>query len=350
MGVVTVKAEINNQTLAVLVNENDPESLEIAKYYQKVRAIPDINIITLNFKFNKNKISETEFKRITKQLEGKVGNKIQAYVLAWRKPWRVDCMSITSAFSLGFNKDYCADGCSLTKSVEYFNSTSSKPYEDYKIRPSMMLSGGSLDKVKQLIDAGVESDYSQPVGGAYLMDTSDNQRNVRSGYYPLIKKSLDGLLKIAILKADAIKNAPDVLFYFTGVKKVRWVNTNNYLPGAIADHLTSTGGELFGGNQMSVLKWIDAGVTGTYGTVVEPCNYLQKFPNPGIVMQKYLSGETLVESYWKSVKMPGQGVFVGEPLASPYKKCSLNVNRNGKFYYNEDKASNFVLSESKNCN
>jgi hypothetical protein len=26
----------------------------------------------------------------------------------------------------------------------------------------------------------------------------------------------------------------------------------------------------------------------------------------------------LIEAYWKSVLMPGQGVFIGEPLARPY--------------------------------
>jgi hypothetical protein len=37
-------------------------------------------------------------------------------------------------------------------------------------------------------------------------------------------------------------------------------------------------------------------------------------------MRHYLAGETLIESYWKSVAMPGQGLFIGEPLAAPYRK------------------------------
>jgi hypothetical protein len=32
----------------------------------------------------------------------------------------------------------------------------------------------------------------------------------------------------------------------------------------------------------------------------------------------YYAGNSLVEAYWKSVQMPGEGVFVGEPLARPY--------------------------------
>jgi len=344
-----LQAAINNQTLAVLVNKNDPESLEIAKYYQKARLIPDRNIIYLSFKPGLEKLTEAEFKKIERQLIEKLVDNIQAYALAWRKPWRVDCMSITSAFSLGYSKDYCAKECQSTKPVKYFNSQSRQPYTDYKIRPSMMLSAGSIDDVKNLIDKGVLADYSRPVASAYLLDTSDKHRNVRSVSYPAIKKTLGKLLTIESLKADAIKNKNNVMFLFTGLKKVKWVNENNYLPGAVADHLTSAGGQLFRGKQMSALKWIDAGVTGTYGTVVEPCNFVQKFPDPGIVMQKYLSGNSLIEAYWKSVQMPGQGLFVGEPLASPYKDCKLIFNRQGVFQYYVNSIDNFVERKSRNC-
>jgi hypothetical protein len=69
---------------------------------------------------------------------------------------------------------------------------------------------------------------------------------------------------------------------------------------------------------MSSLRWLEAGATGSYGTVVEPCNFTTKFPNPALLLRHYLAGETLIESYWKSVAMPGQGIFIGEPLARPY--------------------------------
>ena len=71
---------------------------------------------------------------------------------------------------------------------------------------------------------------------------------------------------------------------------------------------------------MSALRWLEAGATGSYGAVVEPCNFPQKFPNPVIAIGRYLQGETLIEAYWKSVAMPGQGVFIGEPLASPFRR------------------------------
>ena len=73
---------------------------------------------------------------------------------------------------------------------------------------------------------------------------------------------------------------------------------------------------------MSVLAWLRQGATASYGTVSEPCNRLQKFPNPSVFMNHYLRGDTLLEAYWKSVLMPGQGLFVGDPLARPYGRAA----------------------------
>jgi uncharacterized protein (TIGR03790 family) len=102
------------------------------------------------------------------------------------------------------------------------------------------------------------------------------------------------------------------------VTQVAALETNQFSAGAIADHLTSSGGQLFGTRQMSVLRWLEAGATASYGTVVEPCAFTQKFPHPGIVIERYTEGESLIEAYWKSVRWPGQGLFVGEPMAAPY--------------------------------
>ncbi|MGE0558070.1 MAG: TIGR03790 family protein, partial [Burkholderiales bacterium] len=57
------------------------------------------------------------------------------------------------------------------------------------------------------------------------------------------------------------------------------------------------------------------------GAVVEPCNLQPKFPNPLVLIDRYLRGDTLIEAYWKSVQMPGQGVFIGEPLAAPFREA-----------------------------
>jgi hypothetical protein len=89
---------------------------------------------------------------------------------------------------------------------------------------------------------------------------------------------------------------------------------------AVADHLTSYGGMIPTSFQMSILEWLKVGVTASYGTLQEPCNYTQKFPDTQVLLPHYFRGETVLEAYWKSVRWPGEGLFIGEPLAKPWGK------------------------------
>jgi hypothetical protein len=129
---------------------------------------------------------------------------------------------------------------------------------------------------------------------------------------------MDGWIKSEIVQQNDLRNRNDVLFYFTGRSQVSGLETLTFRPGAIADHLTSAGGHLSGGRQMSAMEWLKAGASGSYGTVVEPCNHRGKFPSPTLVMEHYSSGSTLIEAYWKSVQQPGEGIFIGDPLAAPF--------------------------------
>jgi uncharacterized protein (TIGR03790 family) len=311
-------AGISAQQLAIVINTEDADSQLIADYYQKKRGIPASNIIKISLPAGKNSIGENRFAEVYQQVLKQTPDSVQYYALAWSKPFRVACMSMTSAFAMGFDRSYCASGCKSTRLSDYYNSDSSLPKDDLNIRPSMMLAGSSVQQVYAMIDRGVASDGSHPEATAYLMNTSDKARNVRSRRYRVIKELLAEQVNIEQIDSDVLQNKADVMFYFTGLKHVKAIDSNRYLPGAIADHLTSSGGNLSGWKQMSILRWLEAGATASYGTVVEPCAFTQKFPNPGIVIERYTNGESLIEAYWKSVAWPGQGLFVGEPMASPY--------------------------------
>jgi len=311
-------AKVTSQQMAIVVNVNDAESRLIAEYYRKKRNIPKENVIEINLPVGKNAISKKQFNAVYQQVKDKTPETVQYFSLAWSKPFKVGCMSITSAFAFGFNEAFCAKGCKSTRPSSYYNSDSEFPNDELNIRPAMMLAGSSLQQVYAMIDRGVMSDATKPEATAYLMSTSDKARNVRSRRFKVIQELLSENINIRQIDSDLLENKSDVMFYFTGLVRVKAIDSNKYFPGAIADHLTSSGGRLFGGKQMSILRWLDAGATASYGTVVEPCAFTQKFPNPGIVIERYTTGESLIEAYWKSVAWPGQGVFVGEPMASPY--------------------------------
>lgn len=304
--------------LGVIINDADPVSVRIGNYYQAKRGIPDENMIHVRFDPGATVMSPGEFTRIKAVVDANTPDQVQAYALTWTVPYRVGCMSITTAFAAGFSKQFCADGCAPTSMNPYYNSTSSAPFRDFKLRPTMSLAGRDWQEVKQLIDRGVASDNTHPEGTGYLVDTGDKIRNVRAMRFDNVIQYLQETVNLVHVKADYIKERPDVLFYFTGLEHVPKLKTNNFLPGAIADHLTSAGGQLTDSSQMSSLRWLEAGATGSYGAVVEPCNFSGKFPNPAIVIDHYTRGETLIEAYWKSVQMPGQGIFIGEPLAIPF--------------------------------
>ncbi len=311
-------AKITAQQVAIVINTEDADSQLIADYYQKKRGIPQQNIIKISMPAGKNSIGEKKFVEIYEQVKKQTPDSVQYFALAWSKPFKVACMSMTSAFAFGFDRSFCAKGCKPTRFSSYYNSNSELPNDELHIRPTMMLAGSSLKQVYEMIDRGVVSDDTHPEATAYLMSTSDKARNVRSRRYRVIKELLAENINIEQIDGDVLENKLDVMFYFTGLKHVKAIESNRYLPGAIADHLTSSGGNLSGWKQMSIMRWLDAGATASYGTVVEPCAFTQKFPNPGIVIERYTNGEALIQAYWKSVAWPGQGLFVGEPMASPY--------------------------------
>jgi uncharacterized protein (TIGR03790 family) len=309
---------LDRSQLAVIVNTQDPLSVQIGDYYAQRRSILFQNVIKVSFTPGAASLTREEFARIKAEVDKKTMPYIQAYALTWAAPYRVECMSITAAFAFGFDLAFCADGCKPTRMSPYFNSSTRLPFTQLGIRPAMSLASVSFDHAKALIDRGVDSDGSNPAGTAYLLSTSDNTRNVRSVLYPAAERVMMNRIRVKLLKQDALNGESDVLFYITGHTHVDGLKTLKFVPGAIADHLTSTGGELTDSGQMSALRWLEAGATGSYGTVVEPCNLLQKFPHPAILASHYLQGETLIEAYWKSVQMPGQGIFIGEPLATPF--------------------------------
>ena len=311
-------AKIIAQQVAIVINTEDADSQLIADYYQKKRGIPQQNIIKISMPAGKNSIGEKKFAEVYEQVKKQTPDSVQYFTLAWSKPFKVACMSMTSAFAFGFDRSFCAKGCKPTRLSRYYNSKSERPNAELHIRPTMMLAGSSLKQVYDMIDRGVAADGSHPEATAYLMNTSDKARNVRSRRYRVIKELLAENINIEQIDDDVLRNKQDVMFYFTGLKRVKAIESNRYLPGAIADHLTSSGGNLSGWKQMNILRWLEAGATASYGTVVEPCAFTQKFPNPGIVIERYTNGESLIEAYWKSVAWPGQGLFVGEPMASPY--------------------------------
>jgi uncharacterized protein (TIGR03790 family) len=318
--------------LAVLIADGDATSEAIALAYQKARGIPAANLIRLAVPRGSDTIGSADFATLKASLDAQLPATVQATLLTWTQPSRVvgsSCsMGITSAFTLGYDARLCGS-CVAPSTSAYYNADTRKPWTDLKLRPSMMLGSATLAEAQTLIARGLAADGSMLSSSitpqAWLVRTSDADRSVRypdfqtlasSGLAGLGMHYVDNSLGTA---ADEVTGQSQVMIYLTGLTQVRLAASNSYLPGAVADSLTSFGGYLPNGNgQMPITNWLQAGLTGSYGTQEEPCNFTEKFPRATVLAARYRKGETLIEAYWKSVQAPGQGLFIGEPLARPW--------------------------------
>lgn len=306
--------------LALVVNDDEPNSVTIAEYYRQARDIPEANIVHVNLPRRQRKLSAAEFAVLKRQIDARLGPEIQAVLMVWTAPYAVECNSITSAFTFGFNAAQCEKPCGPGKGSPYFNSDSARPFSDFGARISMLMPTESVDEAKALIGRGVASGFRMPTATAYYLITSESARNSRARFFPVSGRIEQKKLTVQTLKADSIEGVQDVMIYQTGLARVAKLETLHFMPGALADHLTSVGGDLLGEAQMSSLRWLEAGATASYGTVSEPCNYWEKFPQSSSLLKHYLGGATAIEAYWKSVAWPVQGLFIGEPLAAPYRR------------------------------
>jgi hypothetical protein len=48
--------------------------------------------------------------------------------------------------------------------------------------------------------------------------------------------------------------------------------------------------------------------------LVNPDDFKQMLRGPVIAIGRCLQGEALIEAYWKNAAIPGQGIFIGEPM------------------------------------
>ncbi len=331
---LAARTGITADQVGVVVNDDDPLSVATADYYVAARMIPAANVVHLHVPIHAT-ITAATFQPLADAVTAALASTdVQVLAIAWTHPFAVDHMSITSAFALGTHAiaDTCTDPNSQYATPNPYSTspTSTRPFTDLHFRPAMVIPATTIDEAKALIDRGVASDDTWPTGSAYLMRTHDANRSARCILNPalgytnecqMLLDTWDGVgsgIAGSLVVADSIANKTDVMFYVQGLSTVPDIATNTYLPGAVADHLTSSGGSIPTSGQMSAFEFLRAGATGSYGTVAEPCAYTQKFPNPAVLVPRYFGGATLIEAYWKSVVWPAEGIFIGEPLARPF--------------------------------
>jgi uncharacterized protein (TIGR03790 family) len=195
------------------------------------------------------------------------------------------------------------------------------------------LDGFDYTDATALVDRAVASDGTFPTAELLCMAAEDSARAARDPECELTTRMLTnaGLSGTYLPAFDANLAGHTVAAYFTGsAGGLRTaIAGNTFVPGAIADNLTSFGAAISnfacgtGGmpcpaseNQVSVARFVRAGATGAHGTVNEPLN--NTFPNAGAFLH-YTFGYSMGESYLYNQRfLYWQNLHLGDPLATPY--------------------------------
>lgn len=359
--VLSAHAQLPCETV-LLVNTNSQDSLKIAANFAAMRKLPSQNIIQLGLDETKHQLSREEF---TEQVWEPVQKELKTrglddHVLAWIYsagfPYRIktdgDKMSITGltftrntippkqnvgnvstaiAFSPlfrgpGNNPKIPAQG---SGSLDRFK----QGLGDKMPIPAMMLGytgerGNTVDEVLESLKNGVKGDNSRPQSGVYFVETGDTGRSVpREWQFSPEQLELAQRMIEATTTTNFPANAHNVWGLMTGQPHVDTAKMPDFVPGAMADHMTSFAATFDKNDQTKCTEWIRAGATATAGTVTEPYALWWKFPHARFFTH-YSRGCTILESFAQSILNPTQTLCIGEPFCRPW-RFGFNVGLAG---------------------
>ncbi len=322
----------------VVINQNSTNSVELGNYFCERRQVPPENVLRVNWAGGNISWTSTEFQSVLLNplmamlAARQLTNQIDYVVLSMDLPFQTLNGSVinstTAALFYGLKTDSGPEWAGITNSYAASEQIFRQAKPASAPGPSFlatMLTAGSLAQAKALVDSGVNGDSTFPNRPVLLAKSSDPLRNLRYRLFDHaifnVRLSSSANYSIARVNADIPSTSPALLGLQTGLPYFS-VPANSFVPGAMADSMTSFGGIIFGPNdQNTALTFIHAGASGSFGTVTEPQPVVDKFPNP----QNYFyqsRGFSLAECYYQSLRIPYQGLIVGEPLAAPFQKLA----------------------------
>jgi len=316
----------------VVVNQASSNSCELGNYYCERRQVPPQNVLYINWTGGNTLWTSNDFQTnlVTPLLNmlaaRQLTNQIDYVVLSMDIPFQTSFGSVingtTSALFYGARQGNGSDPWGVTNSYAaseaVFRQTTPVGAPGYSFLTTM-ITANSLAQAEALVDQGVNSDGTFPSQPVVLAKSSDTLRNVRYPYFDnaVFDVNILGVSSMLRTNTDSVGWPGSCLGYETGLAQFS-VPQGIFVPGTIADSLTSFGGVIFGANtQTNLLAFINAGAAGSYGTVVEPGNNPQEFPNPLDYFYQ-ARGFSLAESYYQSISVPYLGLMVAEPLAAPF--------------------------------
>ena len=323
----------------VVVNQTSSNSCELGNYFCERRQVPPQNVLFINWSGGNTlwASNDLQINLVIPLLDmlaaRQLTNQIDYVVLSMDIPFQTSFGSsvngTTSALFYGSRRGDGSDPLGVTNSYAgseaIFRQAAPVGAPGYSFLTTM-ITADSLAQAEQLVDQGVASDGTYPQQPVVLAKSSDPIRNLRYPYFDnaIFNVNILGVSSILRTNTDSLWGQTGFMGYETGLAQLD-LAPGTFVPGAVGDSMTSFGGIIFGPNdQTNLLAFIDAGAAGSYGTVAEPDNDTQKFPNPQVYFYQ-ARGFSLAESYYQSVSVPYLGLMVAEPLAAPFARAGSGL-------------------------
>jgi len=180
--------------------------------------------------------------------------------------------------------------------------------------------GNAVEEVRAYLRRSASADGSRPAGTVYIMKNGNVRSRTREWAFAttvalLAQRGVRAEVRDGVLPKDR----PDVAGAVVGSGGFNWSTCcSTIVPGAICEHLTSSGGVMSAGaGQTPLSEFLRYGAAGASGTVTEPMAIQAKFPSP-LMHVHYADGASLAEAFYQSIAGPYQLLIVGDPLCRPW--------------------------------
>lgn len=335
-----VQATPGGKRVLVVINQTDPDSVRLGRYYAEKRGVPRENVVL---------VQTTAAERIPlEQYEKEIHDPIKAALAKTKNP--IDFILLmrglplrnAEGFGISIDSRLMADSLPTQKAPvasdqgqlaenPYFNKKEPFSHAKFGIYLVCRLDGYTFEDAKALVDNSLAA---KPNPGPFLLNKAQNRKS--EGYGEL-QATLDSAA--TLLKAKGLDVTLDEGVSFPGSSKplagyATWGSNDGafkqdvyaglkFLPGAICETFVSTSGRSFRkpvpAGQSVVADLIAQGVTGVKGYVSEP--YTFALAKADILFDRYTSGYNLAESFYAaSAVTHWRDIVIGDPLCAPYKK------------------------------
>jgi uncharacterized protein (TIGR03790 family) len=146
-------------------------------------------------------------------------------LMVWTAPYKVECNSITGAYTLGFDRAMPGPAPRPPEPVFQQIAGVAAVHTDLNLRLSMLLPTESVAQAKALIDRGASAGFTLAPATAYYLVTSGKTAQFARRLLPAARPHRGAQAVHQTLQADVLEGAQDVMIYQTGMAQVDKLET-----------------------------------------------------------------------------------------------------------------------------